>query len=100
VRRLLLAAVLGLLSGAGCNNACYNLAKTICQCEPTSNSIAVCNNQVAVRNGIASPTSEDLQRCQNLLNVCDCRSLQSQSLAAKVSCGLARENPTDKALNP
>ena len=86
--------------GAGCNNNCYNLAKIVCQCGATANGIAVCNAVVSVQNGVAQPTQEDLNRCGELLKVCDCRLLAGQTLQAKVACGLARENPTDKAQSP
>ena len=89
-----------LLALAGCNNDCLNLAKTICQCQPTPTAISSCNNNVSVANSQAQPTAADQARCTALLKVCDCRSLQAGSLQAKVNCGLARENPADLALNP
>jgi len=98
VKRFLGAAALLLAFAAGCNNACYNLAKVACQCGQTANAIAICNNQVAVRNGLAHPTQDDLDRCNNLLQVCDCRLLGSQTLSSKVACGMARENPADQSL--
>ncbi len=91
---------LGLGLETGCNNDCYNLAQNICQCESTPTLVAACQNDVSQQNGIASPTSADLARCHTMLTACDCRSLQSGSLQAKVTCGLARPNPTDQALNP
>ncbi len=93
------AAAIALIA-AGCNNDCYALAKNICQCGTNANAIAVCNSQVAVENGIQHPTQEDLNRCHDLLQICDCRLLTSQNLSSKVSCGLARENLRDRALNP
>jgi hypothetical protein len=93
-------AACGLLLAAGCNNNCYNLAKVVCQCGATSNGIAVCNAVVSVQAGIASPTQDQLDHCGELLKICDCRLLQSQSLQAKVACGLARANPRDQSLNP
>jgi hypothetical protein len=88
------------IAGLGCNNDCYNLAKVVCQCGATSNVIAVCNAEISVQNGLAHPTQDDLNRCSELLKVCDCRLLAGQSLSAKVACGLARANPRDQALNP
>ncbi len=84
----------------GCNNDCYTLAQNICQCQSTPTLVGACQNDVSQQNGIASPTSADLARCHAALQTCDCRSLASGSFQAKVTCGLARENPTDKALNP
>jgi len=99
VRGLTAAAlVLGLASA--CNNDCYTLAQNICQCQATPTLVSACQNDVSQQNGIASPTSADLARCHTALTACDCRSLQSGSLQAKVTCGLARENTSDKALNP
>jgi hypothetical protein len=100
LKRLPWLAIAALLWGAGCNNNCYNLAKVVCQCGATANGIAVCNSVVAVQNGIAKPTQEDLDRCGELLKVCDCRLLGAQTLQAKVACGLARDNPRDQALSP
>jgi hypothetical protein len=100
LRLLPLGAIAAILTGVGCNNNCYNLAKVVCQCGPTANAIAVCNSEVSVQNGLAHPTQEDLDRCGQLLKICDCRLLQGQSLQAKVACGLARENSRDQALQP
>jgi hypothetical protein len=92
------ARVLGLASA--CNNDCYTLAQSICQCQSTPSLVSACQNDISQQNGVASPTAADLARCHAALKTCDCRSLQSGSLQAKVTCGLARENPADKALNP
>jgi hypothetical protein len=100
VKHLSFIAAIVLVSGAACGNDCYTLAKSVCQCATNANAIAICNSQVAVENGLVHPTTADLKRCHDLLQVCDCRTLTSQSLQSKVSCGLARENPTDRALNP
>jgi hypothetical protein len=98
--RELFAALLLLSAGAACNNDCYTLAQNICTCQPTPSLISACDNDISQQNSLANPTSADLARCHAELQACDCRSLQSGSLQAKVICGLARENPTDKALNP
>jgi hypothetical protein len=103
VRRLraaLFALELGLVAGAACNNDCYTLAQNICQCESTPQLVGACQNDVSQQNSIQSPNSTDLARCHEMLKTCDCRSLQSGSLQAKVACGLARANPDDKSLNP
>ncbi len=98
MRRWWLVAVF--LGAAGCNNDCYNLAQSICQCQPKPNLIAACQNDVAQQNGIASPTQADLARCHAMLKTCDCRSLASGTYQAKVLCGLAREkNPDDSPVN-
>ena len=94
------AAALLLCLAPACNNDCYNLAQNICQCESTPQLVSACQNDVSQQNGVQNPTSADLARCHAMLQTCDCRSLQSGSLQAKVTCGLARPNPTDKALNP
>jgi hypothetical protein len=94
------APVLVLGLAIGCNNDCYTLAQNICQCQSTPTLVAACQNDVSQQNGIASPTSVDLARCHAELQTCDCRSLAGGSYQAKAICGLARENPNDKALNP
>jgi hypothetical protein len=93
-------AIAAVMAGAGCNNNCYNLAKVVCQCGATANVIAVCNAEVSVQNGLVHPTQEDLDRCGDLLKICDCRLLPGQTMTSKVACGLARENPRDQALRP
>ena len=98
--RGLTAAALVLVLASACNNDCYSLAQSICQCQATPALVGACQNDISQQNGVASPTSADLTRCHRELQACDCRSLQSGSLQAKVTCGLARENPADKALNP
>jgi hypothetical protein len=99
LKKLCLAAA-ALLLAAGCNNDCYNLAKNICQCQPTATAIATCNQNISQANSVANPTAADLARCTAMLNSCDCRELASGSLSAKVACGMARPNPQDQALNP
>ncbi len=89
-----------LLVAAGCNNDCYNLAKNICQCQPTATAISTCNSNISQFNSVANPTNADLARCTAALTNCDCRELASDSPQSKVVCGLARANPTDKAMNP
>jgi hypothetical protein len=92
-------AALALVLAAGCNNDCYNLAKNICACQPTATAIQTCNSNISTANSAANPTSADLARCTAALNACDCRILASGSAQSKVTCGLARANPTDTALN-
>jgi hypothetical protein len=86
--------------GVGCNNDCYNLAQSICQCQANPTLIAACQADVSQQNGVQSPTAKDLARCHTMLQTCDCRSLASGSYQSKVLCGLARENPQDSSLNP
>jgi hypothetical protein len=93
---LLLLAGLGL----GCNNDCYNLAQSICACQANPTLIGACQNDVSQQNGVQSPTSADLARCHQELQVCDCRSLASGSYQSKVLCGLARDKSRDTSLNP
>jgi hypothetical protein len=89
-----------LLFAAGCNNDCYNLAENICGCQPTATAIATCNANISQANSSAQPTSADLTRCTAALNACDCRTLASGSPESKVTCLLARPNPTDVAQAP
>ena len=92
--------LLGLGLAGACNNDCYTLAQNICQCQATPQLVGACQNNVSQQNGVQNPNSTDLARCHAELQTCDCRSLQSGSLQAKVTCGLARPNPNDSALNP
>ena len=98
--RVLLLAVGASLLTVGCNNACYSLAQNICNCQPTATAVATCNQNISTANGVANPTDADLSRCTAALTNCDCRVLASGTLQSKVTCGLARENPNDKALSP
>jgi hypothetical protein len=98
MRRLLLVACL-VGAAAGCNNDCYNLAQTICQCQPSSTAISTCKNNVSVQNSNAHPSADDLARCHAQLQICDCRALQNNSVQGKINCGLARENPADQTMD-
>jgi hypothetical protein len=96
-------ALLGIAAAtlvAGCNNDCYNLAKQICQCQPSAQAIATCNSNISQANSVAQPTSADLSRCTAALPVCDCRTLATGTPEAKVACLMARPNPKDSAFNP
>jgi hypothetical protein len=101
MKPLVLGAVVaaGLFS-AGCNNACYQLAQTICQCQATAQEIASCNQNISTANGASNPSAADLAACSNAINTCDCRSLASGSYEAKKRCLLARPNDSDRSLMP
>ncbi|MHB1847367.1 MAG: hypothetical protein ACYCWW_21290 [Deltaproteobacteria bacterium] len=88
------------LLGTGCQSDCYTLALNICECAPSQIQQQSCQSQIAVVNGTATPTGQDLARCTQFLNSCDCRMLETNTLAAKVACGLARPDPNDRAFHP
>ncbi len=83
---------------AGCQSDCYTLAQNICQCAASQAEQQSCISQIALINGTANPSSADLARCTQELNTCDCRMLETGTLAAKVACGLARPDPNDRSL--
>lgn len=95
------AVLAGLWLGcAACTSDCYTLAQNICQCQPTPIAIQACDNNIAQQNSFANPSAADAARCTAQLQACDCRTLAAGTLQSKVTCGLARENPRDHALNP
>ncbi len=98
--RLLLAAALSLAVLAGCNNDCQNLANNICMCAPTQIAQQNCQAAASLANGTSALSSDDMNRCTQLLQTCDCRMLASGSFEGKVLCGLARPDPGDVSLNP
>ena len=95
---LLLALATG--GGVGCQNDCVTLAQTICECAPTQLAQQSCQSQVSIASGVAVLGPADLSRCTRLLQSCDCRRLTTNTLAAKVACGLALPDPNDRSLSP
>jgi hypothetical protein len=99
--RLILGTALAAgLALAGCNNSCQTLANNICECSATQAAQQNCEAEASIANGTATLSNDDLDRCNNLVNSCDCRMLASGSFAAKVACGLARPDSNDQSLNP
>jgi hypothetical protein len=74
------------LLGSACGNPCDDLAKTICNCQPTNSAQTTCLNRVSSDNS-PQPSSADLDTCQQLEKTCTCAALASGDLAA---CGLAK----------
>ncbi len=99
MKTLCLLAALG-VTLAACNNDCQNLANNICECAPNQTAQQNCQMAASLANGTYSLSSDDLSRCTQWLQTCDCRMLASGSYQAKVACGLARPNPGGKSIDP
>lgn len=100
MRTRLLALSLLALGAGGCQNDCMTLAQNICECAPTQLAQQECQSQISLASGTVILGPADLSRCTRLLNTCDCRMLQTNTLSGKVGCGLARSDPNDRSLNP
>lgn len=90
-RRFRQAALLGLAlvvgAGAGCGNACRDLADKICSCAFDDNARALCTSQARQAESNVSISRQDQQACQDKLKTCDCTTLQTP--AGRANCGLS-----------
>jgi hypothetical protein len=89
--RIVLVAFVGLclLGVAGCKAPCRQLAEALCQCAGSTLARESCLQDVSRRDAFADPTDEDQDRCEALLDRCDCNNLDTPE--GKQACGLARE---------
>ena len=83
-----LGCVLTLTLAAGCGDACLNLAKQICSCQPDDNSKAACNQRAKEAEAQFAVSKTDEQKCQSLLDsgACDCNKLNTEE--GRRNCGL------------
>ncbi|MEZ4272853.1 MAG: hypothetical protein R3C68_15895 [Myxococcota bacterium] len=86
VHTLFFLALLGL---AGCDNACDVLNSRICACQPTDTDRQSCKQRVTAAKRLVTLSPEDKERCEVLLDTCNCERLAEGDLAA---CGLSEES--------
>jgi len=87
--RFLAALAFATVALAGCNGPCMQLAGKICDCQSTSTLRDQCNQQASDMKAQVNITGDDDNRCQALLNVCDCHALDTEQ--GKINCGMARD---------
>lgn len=88
VTALALVACLG-LPATGCEDACVELSKVVCKCEPTEAEQRACTQRVDNEAANETTTDAEKERCETLLDECDCDKLEQGDLAA---CGLADDS--------
>lgn len=72
-----------------CEDACVALSKKICRCEATEAQQRACIQRVdSEASQQPSPTTEELEACQQFLDSCTCDKLEAGQFTA---CGLARQ---------
>ncbi|MEM6732675.1 MAG: hypothetical protein AAF658_14040 [Myxococcota bacterium] len=72
----------------GCDDSCRDLSEQICQCESTQTSQSACLQRLDQREGAVVVGTEDLERCNALIDTCTCDALANGDYAA---CGLSVE---------
>lgn len=82
------ATLVVLLASVGCKGPCLELSERLCECEPTRSQRDTCRSVAAGENSRVDPTVEEADRCEQLLDVCDCQLLSTRD--GKEQCGLAR----------
>jgi hypothetical protein len=91
MRRSLVVAVsfVVLALAPGCKTYCRQLSEKQCDCTSSSTERTSCLQVAASKEGnpAVTPTQADEDRCQALLNSCDCRLVDTP--AGKERCGLA-----------
>lgn len=90
-RVVLLAFASFLLVTAGCKSQCRLLTEKQCDCTTNSTDKTNCLTRASQQDSTfgvgAGATAEDEERCEALLEGCDCRLLDTQ--AGKERCGIA-----------
>ncbi len=86
---VLLALTSLLLVTSGCKSQCRLLSEKACDCTVNSNDRTNCLTRASQQDSTfnSSPTAEDEDRCEALLETCDCRLVDTP--AGKMRCGLA-----------
>lgn len=84
---LLLLAASTLMLGA-CKSPCRALSEKLCECTDNSLDRDACIREAANEESRVAPTAEDQDRCEALIEQCDCNRIDT--LEGKQACGLAR----------
>lgn len=80
-------------AAAGCKSACRQLSEKMCDCMASSYDRNTCLQRAATNDGLAMPTEADNARCAELVDVCDCRLVDTPE--GKQKCGFARRPSCD-----
>lgn len=83
---LILAAAFTLV---GCKSQCRVLSEKQCDCTLSTTERTACLTAVANRENQNPPTPVDEERCEALIDQCDCRLIDTPQ--GKVRCGIANE---------
>ncbi|WP_426757142.1 hypothetical protein [Myxococcus sp. Y35] len=91
MRRFIVTAALlcSALSGlAGCKGACRELSEKLCDCAINSVEKELCLRRASQEENRVEPTAEDEAVCEELVESCDCRAIETDE--GKRACGLSR----------
>lgn len=72
----------------GCKSHCRQLAEKLCDCSVSTVDREACLQDVQTREGNATVEATDDQKCADLLEQCDCHTVETAE--GKIACGLAR----------
>lgn len=73
---------------SGCDDSCVDLSQQICRCESTQTGQAACLQRLDGRVASRTPTANELEQCNELLDTCNCDALANGDYQA---CGLSEE---------
>jgi len=83
----IVAAVVAVALGTGCQDPCVALAERICNCEATADQRRACiADRVTNQQGTVEVDDDDRDFCTDKLETCTCAALDQNDLA---SCGFA-----------
>lgn len=83
----IVAAVVAVALGTGCQDPCVALAERICNCEATADQRRACiADRVTNQQGTVEVDDADREFCAARLETCTCAALDQNDLA---SCGFA-----------
>ncbi|WP_225413881.1 hypothetical protein [Stigmatella hybrida] len=90
MRRLAATAVLStaLLGLFGCKGPCRELSEKLCDCSISSVAREQCVQIAANSEARVTLTAEDEALCEQKLETCDCRQIETDE--GKAACGLSR----------
>lgn len=71
----------------GCKSQCRVLSEKQCDCTLSTTERTQCLAAVAQREGTNPPTPDDEARCADLIDLCDCRLVDTPQ--GKMRCGIA-----------
>jgi len=82
-------ALFGSVLLAGCKGNCRKLSERLCDCAASTTAKDSCLQRAAAEDGRVGPTAADDARCGQLLQTCDCHTIDT--VQGKINCGLARQ---------